>query len=275
MWMTSNIRQMPPLPTQWSTARSFDFAGVRLADTDVSGAVESLLAAARRGASQGIHLCNAYTLTLAARDSGYRRALEHEGAVNLPDGTPVTWYCRLAHHRTALGPVRGPDLMKAVLGRPMVRHYLLGGTPQVLADLEDVISATYPEAVIAGCMAPPFRTPIDEDYDEWVQLVKEARADVVWVGLGTPRQDVVISRLTGRVDAVLVGVGAAFDFLSGHKREAPEILHRSGLEWAYRLLSEPRRLWRRYLVGNAVFLGLAVRQLIMSRRQESQSRPRG
>ncbi len=96
--------------------------------------------------------------------------------------------------------------------------------------------------------------------------MRDSAANVLWVGLGTPRQDVVVSQLTGRTGAVAVGVGAAFDFLSGRKAEAPGILHRTGLEWVFRLATEPRRLWRRYLVGNSVFVGHAVRNLPAARR---------
>jgi N-acetylglucosaminyldiphosphoundecaprenol N-acetyl-beta-D-mannosaminyltransferase len=257
---------VPTTPAFWTQARPFEFSGVRLVDTDVAGAVDSLAAAAAAGSPQGLHLCNAYTLTLATRDPAYRATLQHPGAVNLPDGTPVSWYYRLASRHGARGPVRGPSLMKAGLARPGLRHFLLGGTDDVLADLEEVIARDYPQAVVAGRLAPPFGDPGDADLELWAASVREAGADVVWVGLGTPRQDVVISRLVGRTGAVLVGVGAAFDFLSGHKSEAPEVLHRTGLEWVYRLASEPRRLWRRYLFGNAAFVVQAVRQLALARR---------
>lgn len=254
------------IPPFWTQAQPFEFNGVQLVDTDVVGAVDSLAAAAAAGLPQGLHLCNAFTLSLAGRNSDYRAALQHPGAVNLPDGTPVSWYYRLASRDGARGPVRGPSLMKAALARPGLRHFLLGGTDEVLSDLEAVIARDYPQAVVAGRFAPPFTDPSDGDLELWAATLREADADVVWVGLGTPRQDVVISRLVGRAGAVLVGVGAAFDFLSGHKSEAPEILHRTGLEWVYRLLSEPRRLWRRYLFGNAAFVVQAARHLALARR---------
>jgi N-acetylglucosaminyldiphosphoundecaprenol N-acetyl-beta-D-mannosaminyltransferase len=157
--------------------------------------------------------------------------------------------------------------MKAVLAQPGLSHFLLGGTPDVLADLERRIGERYAAAHVAGRLAPPFGDPTEEDLDEYALQIRASGADIVWVGLGTPRQDIVISRLVGRVDAVLVGVGAAFDFLSGRKSEAPEFLHRTGLEWTYRLASEPRRLWRRYLIGNTLFIAAALRQLPEARRR--------
>ena len=239
---------------------------MQLVDTDEQSAADCLAAAAASGAAQGLHLCNAYTLALASKDPAYRRALAHDGAVNLPDGTPVTWYYRLASGCEARGPVRGPGLMRASLDRPGLSHFLLGATEEVLDDLVAVIARDHPDAVVAGRLAPRFGDPTDADLDAWATAVQAAGADVVWVGLGTPRQDEVIARLVDRCGCVLVGVGAAFDFLSGHKAEAPEFLHRTGLEWAYRLGSEPRRLWRRYLFGNTRFVVQAGRQLAARRR---------
>lgn len=253
-------------PDHWSTAQPFHFGGVRLLDTDLHAAVGSIESAARRGHSQGLHLCNAYTLTLALRRDDYRSMLEHENSVNLPDGTPVAWFYRLSTRRPARGPVRGPSLMKATLDQTDLRHFLLGGSPKVLHDLEAVIRHRFRGAVVVGSHSPPFREPCLEDFDDFVRRIKESRAEVVWVGLGTPRQDRVIAALVGRVDVVLVGVGAAFDFLSGNKSEAPVALHRSGMEWAYRLAQEPRRLWRRYLVGNTMFVVHGTRQLLASAR---------
>jgi N-acetylglucosaminyldiphosphoundecaprenol N-acetyl-beta-D-mannosaminyltransferase len=255
------MRPVPLSPAHWPQARPFRFGDVELLDTDLDGAVRSLVDVASSGTGQGVHLCNAYTLSLAGRDACYRATLAHPGAVNLPDGTPVSWFYRLAHGGPAHGPVRGPSLMTAVLRQPGRRHFLLGGTPEVLAALEREIADGYPQAKVVGSLAPPFQDPDRRDIEAFADAIRVSGAEIVWVGLGTPRQDQVIAALTPEVSAVLVGVGAAFDFLSGHKPEAPAVLHRTGLEWVYRLLSEPRRLWRRYLFGNSMFVLQAFRQL--------------
>jgi N-acetylglucosaminyldiphosphoundecaprenol N-acetyl-beta-D-mannosaminyltransferase len=264
--LAGSIVRVPPPPAFWTQADAFGFGDIPLLDTDIAGAVDSLAAAALAGEAQGLHLCNAYTLALAMRDPAYCAVLQHPGAVNLPDGTPVSWFHRLAGGRPTRGPVRGPGLLKASLARPGLRHYLLGGTEELLDDLEAVIVRDYPAAIVAGRLGPRFGDPTERELEEWATAVRGSGANILWVGLGTPRQDQVIARLTGRTGAVAIGVGAAFDFLSGHKAEAPELLHRTGLEWVYRLLSEPRRLWRRYLFGNAAFVIYAVRQLPRSRR---------
>ncbi|HET9946123.1 MAG TPA: WecB/TagA/CpsF family glycosyltransferase [Actinomycetes bacterium] len=260
---------MSSIPAPWPPADTVVFAGVRLLDLATAEAVDALVAAATAGTGHGVHLCNAYTLSLAADDTGYRAALTHDGAVNLADGVPVAWFSGLARRQRSRGPVRGPDLMQEALARPAVRHFLLGGTDQVLVDLERAIKARAPDAVVCGRLAPPFRDPGPADLDEWRAAIDASGADLVWVGLGTPRQDQVIAALAGRTRAVLVGVGAAFDFLSGHKKQAPRILHRTGLEWVWRLVSEPRRLWRRYLFGNTRFVVAAVGEL---RRERSSAR---
>ncbi len=124
--------------------------------------------------------------------------------------------------------------------------------------------------MVVGGMAPPFRELGDTDIAELVDRLRVFQADLVWVGLGTPKRDVILQRLVNEHGFVAVGVGAAFDFLSGAKQEAPRFLHGTGLEWLHRLVSEPRRLWRRYLVGNAVFLWLVAREL---RRQRASPSP--
>jgi N-acetylglucosaminyldiphosphoundecaprenol N-acetyl-beta-D-mannosaminyltransferase len=258
-------------PDHWPTAQTFEFGGVQLLDVSLLSAVRSIEDAAAAGRSQGLHLCNAYTLTLAGRRADYREMLAHDEAINLPDGTPVAWYYRLAHRRHAQGPVRGPSLMKTTLDQTRLQHFLLGGTEEVLADLQRVIAERYPNAAVVGSHAPAFAEPGPAEIDDFARMIKESGAQVVWVGLGTPRQDRVIAALVGKVDAVLVGVGAAFDFLSGHKAEAPVVLHQTGLEWTYRLAQEPRRLWRRYLVGNSLFILSAARQLPAARRSDAVS----
>lgn len=211
-----------------------------------------------------VHLCNAHTLTLAARDPGYAGLLSHR-SLNLPDGVPVTWFSRWQTGRIARGPVRGPSLMRSALSADGLRHYFLGGSEGVLQDLQSAARIERPDIDIAGALAPDFGPVTDEDLDRYAKSINDSGANVVWVGLGTPKQDEVIAALVDRVGAVLVGVGAAFDFLAGSKKEAPSVLHGSGLEWLHRMSTEPRRLWRRYLIGNGQFVWYAGRELLRSR----------
>lgn len=221
------------------------------------------LATAPRTSGVDVHLCNAYTLALADTDPALA-ALLRDAAVNFPDGKSVVWANRLLHRELDLPSERvyGPDLFRDVLalGRTEdLRHYLLGSTPQVLGALVDRIERDYPGARVVGTDSPPFRRLTEPELAHQADRITWSGAQVVWVGLGTPKQDHEVARLAARLPLVFVGVGAAFDFVAGSKRQAPLWMQRNGLEWLFRLASEPRRLWRRYLFGNARFVAATLR----------------
>lgn len=183
------------------------------------------------------------------------------GTLNLPDGMPLIWIARRLGLRHMTKRVYGPDLMKRTLevGAPLgTRHVLFGSTPEVLDLLERSIAAHWPDAVVVEALAPAFSDSM-ADFDVVLQTVVAERADVVWVGLGTPKQDLVVDRLAERaaaqgIEASFVAIGAAFDFIAGTKRQAPAWMQQRGLEWLHRLAVEPRRLWKRYLIGNSRFV---------------------
>lgn len=210
-----------------------------------------------------VHLCNAYTLALADRDPLLGDVLRR-ARLNLPDGQSVVWANRLLHRDADLPRERvyGPDLFADVvgLGQPAgLRHYLLGSTPSVLDRLESRLRHRYPAVIIAGRDSPPFRALTDAEWGDRTRRIRESGAQVTWLGLGTPKQDFEAGRLSRELPGVVVAVGAAFDFLAGTKPQAPPWMRRNGLEWLFRLGCEPRRLWRRYLFGNARFVYAAVR----------------
>lgn len=227
--------------------------GVRIDAVPLPAAVEELV---RGSGPRAVHLCNAYTLSLATRDPRYLKML-NAGHRNLPDGAPLVWIARRLGLKQMSERVYGPDLMSGCIdvGREVgTRHYLYGGTEEVLTKLESTIRERWPGAQLVGAEAPPFRDLSDDEITAAAGRMREAGADVVWVGLGTPKQDWAVDRLAGCGSARFVAVGAAFDFIAGTKRQAPAWIGRSGFEWLYRLLLEPRRLWKRYLVGNSVFV---------------------
>lgn len=211
-----------------------------------------------------VHLCNAYTLALADRDPELREILR-SAALNLPDGQPVVWANRLLQRTTALPKRRvyGPDLLLDVFALSQhteLSHFLFGSTPQVLDALHGELRRRYPGARIAGTCSPPFRPLTDRDLREQADEIGSAGADIVWVGLGTPKQDRWASELCRMLPVAAVAVGAAFDFIAGTKPQAPPWMQHSGMEWLFRLGCEPRRLWRRYLFGNTRFVRGVVRQ---------------
>jgi N-acetylglucosaminyldiphosphoundecaprenol N-acetyl-beta-D-mannosaminyltransferase len=208
----------------------------------------------------GVHLCNAYTLALAEERADLASALQADAA-NLPDGTPLMWWAR-RKGISAAERVYGPDLMEATLDASIpfgTQHYLYGSTPEVLAALETAIARRWPGAKVVGSESPPFRELSDAEVTQSVRRAERLGADVVWVGMGTPKQDLLVHRMSAISDKTFVAVGAAFDFIAGTKSQAPRWVMRIGMEWFYRLVSEPGRLWKRYLVYNAKFLRLLLR----------------
>lgn len=242
------------------TAPVVPCAGVPITACSPDDAAEHVVDLATSPLESGvdIHLCNAYTLALADRDTWMRDLLGRAGA-NFPDGKAVVWANRLAHPDKDLPTERvyGPDLFLDVVDRGQqvgLRHYLLGSTPQVLEAMRRRLQADYPAVRIVGVESPPFRDLTEAEFTEQTTRIRRSGAQIVWVGLGTPKQDRESAKLAARLPVVAAAVGAAFDFVAGTKRQAPRWMQDHGLEWLFRLLSEPRRLWRRYLFGNARFL---------------------
>jgi len=245
---------------------SFECCGVRIDAVTLDEAVNRLFgyALARRPAT--LHLCNAYTLSLAAQDDDYARLL-NGGDLNLPDGQPVAWVGRKLGFTSLAESTRGPDLMVETIKRGQslrLRHYVYGSTPEVVDKLVAELREIAPDALIVGAEAPPFRALTDDEADALAARVRDAEAEIVWVGLGTPRQDVFVEQMRDRLGTTLVPIGAAFDFIAGTKKTAPTWLQHTGFEWTFRLLCEPRRLAKRYFVGNARFLRNARRSRLLS-----------
>ncbi len=211
---------------------------------------------AHAGQGMHVHLPNAYTIALADQSESYRESLAYP-AINFPDGKPISWVSRLHPASPRLSQIRGPQLFLDVFdqGRSSkVRHYLLGSTADVLALLTLELQHRFPGISLVGSESPPFRPLTDAERAEQDERIRASGAQIVWVGLGTPKQDIEVQRLAGTLPIVAVAVGAAFDFAAGTLRIAPEWMIRAGLEWIFRFYQEPRRLWRRYTFGNARFL---------------------
>ncbi len=242
------------------TAESFECCGVRIAALTPAGAVSELHALASAGGGHAVHLCNAYTLSLASKHSDYRAGFE-SAALNLADGTPVVWAGKAAGNRSLTQAVRGPTLMLDVMRTGVSRgakHYLYGGNAETTGMLKTRLQELIPDICIVGSESPPFRPLSSAEVRAMTERITRASPDFLWVGLGTPKQDVFLARHAKELDCVCLGVGAAFDFTAGTVREAPAWSHSTGLEWLFRLSQDPRRLWRRYLFGNAVFVRTAL-----------------
>jgi N-acetylglucosaminyldiphosphoundecaprenol N-acetyl-beta-D-mannosaminyltransferase len=196
------------------------------------------------------------------RDASLRQIHNAAGLVT-PDGMPLVWLSRWRGFRNTTR-VYGPDLMLAVCERSLAagyRHFFYGGDEGVSERLVRRLEKRFPGLIVAGTYSPPFRPMTPEEGEDVVRRINDAKPDIVWVGLSTPKQERWMAEFVNRLTAsVLIGVGAAFDFNAGVKRQAPLWMQRSGLEWLFRLASEPRRLGRRYLVNNPSFVWLTLLQ---------------
>lgn len=232
--------------------RVFD-VGVSAVDYD--RAEEAVVAAARRREGGTVDHMSVHGLMLARRDPAFRTALLHFDLV-APDGQPVRWALNRFHDTALADRVYGPELMRRLCERARKERlgiYLLGGSEAVLGALQDRLRENFGVSIV-GAESPPFRPLLAEEELAIAKRINNSGAHLAFIGLGCPKQEEFAYRNRHEIQAVQLCVGAAFDFHAGAKPTAPAWLQRAGLEWAFRLASEPRRLFRRYLINNTLFL---------------------
>jgi N-acetylglucosaminyldiphosphoundecaprenol N-acetyl-beta-D-mannosaminyltransferase len=265
----------PPIPADLAPAELLPAVAqaplldTQLAIVDYEGALDWIDAAVELGAREYLCVAAVHTVMEAREDEDLRAAVDG-AAFTVPDGQPLAWGLRALGHAID-ARVYGPELMDRACARAAgsgQRFFLYGGrNDDALACLADTLRTRHPGLTIAGGYAPPFRELSDAELDEVAARVDAARPDVVWVGIGVPKQEKWMAAMRERLEApVLIGVGAAFDFHAGLVPQAPGWMQRSGLEWAFRLKQEPRRLWRRYARHNPRFVLGFARQWLGARR---------
>lgn len=262
--ITRTESPLKPDTKQVLPPRSVEVLGVPLALVDYEQTLDWIDAKVAQGSRGYVCVCNVHTVMSSAEDPELRSTLLGS-SLNVPDGQPLVWAL------TALGHpledrVYGPELMARACARGAVsgqRLYLYGGRNQgALVQLALNLRQRYPGVKIVGGYSPPHRPLTDEERAAVVSEINRSRADVVWVGIGVPKQEKWMAQMRDQLDApILIGVGAAFDFHAGLVPQAPPWMQGHGLEWAYRLAREPRRLWRRYLRYNPRFVAAFARQL--------------
>lgn len=248
---------------------STDVLGVRISALTMVDAVETLEKWIDRRDRQYVCICTVNNIIEAQDDPAYM-ALVNNAGMRTPDGMPLVWLSHRAGHRHVTR-VYGPDLMLEMCARSKMtghRHYFYGGAPGVVEELAGNLARRFPGLHIAGIHTPPM-LPLGAIEDQaTIDKINASGADVVWIGLGSPKQDWWVANHRHLLDApVLIAVGAAFDFHSGRVRQAPAWMQRNGLEWLFRLSQDPKRLWKRYVITNSRFIGLLARNQFLGERE--------
>lgn len=240
--------------------------GTPIAATNYAGAVSWILErAAKSDRAYAVEAANTHVAALARSDAEFAESMRRFDLI-LPDGMPLVWTinARLPADEKLTDRVYGPSLMLATLeasaNRPEFRHFLLGGATTTLEKLTATFSFRFPNSIIADTHSPPFGEWPADEFETICQKIRDSRSNLIWVGLGCPKQEHWIARHKDMLPpGIYFGIGAAFAFHAGEVKQAPSILQKSGLEWAYRLAMEPRRLFKRYFIYNSLFLYHLIR----------------
>lgn len=234
--------------------------GVNIAVTNMQDTISLIMSHINELKGEFICLSNVHTTVMAQKDEEYRK-IQNSAFLALPDGSPLALIQRLRGHKEA-EQVAGPDLMPEVWKATEninITHYFYGSTQQTIDALREKLQKKYPGLKIAGMESPPFRPLTKEEDEEAVRRINDSGAAIVWVGLGAPKQEQWMYEHQGRIHALMLGVGAGFDFHAGTVKRAPGWMRRHYLEWLYRLIQDPGRLWKRYVGTNGKFLLLSVK----------------
>lgn len=241
--------------------------GVNVSRVDYAAAVDVIISAAKERRSFGATALAVHGVMEAHRDDGFTTQVNRLQLI-APDGQPVRWALNLLGARELKDRVYGPTLMLKVCEQAAANKlpiFLYGSTQTVLDRLSRNLQLKFPGLVVAGVQADRFRDATPEEDEQDIRTIEESGARIVMVGRGCPRQEKWVAGHLGKIDAAMIAVGAAFDFHAGTLPQAPKILQDYGLEWLFRLVNEPTRLWRRYLILNPLFVWNFSQQLIKSK----------
>lgn len=264
---TSKALQAQPAPIE-----SRVIVGTRVDGTNYAGAIEQIASWAREGRSRYVCVSTVHMVMEGHDDPAYQAIVNGADLVT-SDGMPLVWSLRMLGVRHA-ERVYGPDLTPLFCERAAAEGIpvgFYGSSPEVLEAMVGNLREANPDLQIVYQHSPPFRELTEDEIAEEIEEIRASGARVIFVGLGCPKQERWMHARKGQIDAVMVGVGAAFDYVGKAKAQAPRFFQDHGLEWLFRLVTEPRRLWRRYLYHNPRFVGLFVAQLMRNRFRGEQS----
>ena len=229
--------------------------GVHVAVTDMEKTVALVEGQLENWRGEYICVANVHTTVTASEDEDYLK-VQNGAVMVLPDGGPLSAYSR-RHDFEEARRVTGPDLMLRLLTISPAkgyRHFFYGSTEETLELMKKRLATDYPGLQVCGMVSPPFRALTAEEDAEIVRQINDARPDFIWVGLGAPKQEIWMNRHQGRVNGLMIGVGAGFDYYAGNIRRAPMWMQKCSLEWLYRLMQDPKRLFKRYFYTNTKFI---------------------
>ena len=233
--------------------------GVRVSAINTEWLLEYLRRNIQDLKGEYITVCNVHTTVMAYENEEYRK-VQNGGALTIPDGGPLSSIGRKRGF-SRMQRTTGPSLMEHIFQNTPVnsyRHFFYGSTPETLDILREQLECKYPQINIAGMYSPPFRALSEQEDAEIVEQINSTKPDIIWVGLGAPKQENWMAQHKGRIDGLMIGVGAGFDYHAGRIQRAPEWMQRCNLEWFYRLIQDPKRLFKRYFQTNTKFIWHAV-----------------
>ncbi len=229
----------------------------------LNSATQTIIDWARDNKSKYVCICNVHSVVTAMNEPEFQSII-NQADMATPDGYPIAWMLRRKGHLNQQR-IDGPGLMLNLFEQCAdsdIRIFLYGSTQSTLKELILRLNNMYPDAEIVGSISPPFHALTPDEENNITQIINKSRAQIVFVGLGCPKQEIWMARNRDHINAVMIGVGAAFDYHAGTLKRAPEWMQRNGFEWLYRLVKEPRRLWKRYLQTNTKFVYHAIKTLI-------------
>lgn len=241
--------------------QSCEIMGVHVAVTDMSRTINAIQKNLEQWRGEYICVSNVHTTVTASEDKSYM-SIQNHAVLALPDGGPLSAFQR-KHGYPDAQRVTGPDLMREILrlsAQRGWRHCFYGSTPETLGALKTKIQEQYPGVAVTAMISPPFRELTPQEDSDMIASINETKPDFVWVGLGAPKQERWMANHQHKIRALMVGVGAAFDYEAGNIQRAPRWMQKHSLEWVYRFLQDPKRLFKRYLITNVKFLRWAWKQ---------------
>jgi len=243
----------------------YNVIGIEISSVTMEQAVDTIVSAISSGSGGYVCFANVHTTVMARQDDNYKGIIENS-LMSVPDGRPLYWTGIIKGIKN-IEHLPGPDFMPNIFAYPKekpLKHYFYGSTKETINKLVECMKIKFPTEIIAGYESPPFRIQTEDEKNSSIEKIIESGADIVWVGLGAPKQEIWMNDNWEKLrPAVLMGVGAAFDFNASLLDRAPELMSKLGLEWFYRFCKEPARLWKRYVVTNSIFISYCIKELVM------------